>query len=63
MVEDANPIGIAAFVLIVGCNRGSEGPRTDSAEGDLYLLQLLGPPLEDEGPPPVGVLGRDGPYN
>ena len=63
MVKAANPIETATFVLIAGCDRESEGPRTNGAEGDPYLLQPLGPPLEDEGPPLVGVPGLDGPYN
>ena len=63
MVEATNPVRTSSFALIAGCNRGSEGPRTDGAEGDPSHLQPLGPPLEDEGPPLVGVLGRDGPYN
>ena len=63
MVEAANPVGTIAFALIARYDRGSKGPRTDGTEGDPYLLQPLGPPLEDEGPPPTGVLGRDGPYN
>ena len=63
MVEATNPVRIIPFALIVGCDRGSKGLGTDGAKGDLYLLQPLGPPLEDEGPPLVGVLGRNGPYN
>ena len=34
---------------------------TDGAEGDPSLLQLLSPPLEDEGPPLVGFLGATDP--
>ena len=49
MVEATNPFGTATFVIIARCDQGSEGLRTDSAEGDPYLLQPLGPPLEDEG--------------
>jgi hypothetical protein len=63
MVEDGNPVETTTFALIAGCDRGSKGPGTDSAEGDPYLLQPLVPPLEDEGPPSVGVLGSEGPYN
>ena len=63
MVEATNPIGTTAFALIAGCNRGSEGPRTNGTEGDPSHLQPLGPPLEDEGPPLVGVPGCDRPYN
>ena len=63
MVEDANRVRTIAFALIARCDRGSEGLGTDGAEGDPYLLQVSGPPLEDEGPPLVGVLGRDGSYN
>jgi len=63
VVEAANPVGTIAFALIAGCDRGSEGLGTDGAKGDPYLLQSSGPPLEDEGPPLVGVQGRDGPYN
>ena len=63
MVEATNPVRTSSFALIAGCNQGSEGLRTDGDEGDLYLLQPSGPPLEDEGPPLVGVPGHDGPYN
>ena len=63
MVKATNPVGTATFTLIAGCDRGSEGLGTDGAKGDPYLLQSSGPPLEDEGPPLVGVLGHDGPYN
>ena len=63
MVEATNPIRIATFALIAGCDRGSKGPGIDGAEGDLYLLQPSGPLLEDEGPPPVGVPGNNGLYN
>jgi len=63
MVDATNPVGIIPFALIVGCDRGSKGLGTDGAEGDPYLLQPLGTPLEDEGPPPVGVLGHEGCYN
>ena len=63
MVEATNPFGTATFVIIARCDQGSEGLGTDDTEGDLYVLQPLGPPLEDEGPPPMGVLGCDGPYN
>ena len=63
MVEDANPVETTTFVLIARCDRGSKGLRIDDAEGDPYLLQSSGPPLEDEGPPLVGVLGHNRPYN
>ena len=63
MVMVANPIGTATFALIAGCDRGSKGSGTDGAKGDSYLLQPSGRALEDEGPPPVGVPGHDGPYN
>ena len=49
--------------FIARCDRGSKGLGTNNAEGDPYLLQPLGPPLKDERPPLVGVLGRNGPYN
>ena len=49
MVKVANPVRTVAFVLIAGCDRGSEGSWTDGAEGDLYLLRPSGPPLEDGG--------------
>ena len=48
---------------LVGCNQGPKGPRTDGNEGDPYLHRPSGPPLEDEAPPPVGVLRPNGPYN
>ena len=63
MVEDANPVGTTTFAHTTGRNRGSEGPVTNSAEGDPYLIHPLSPPFEDEGPPLVGVLGHDEPYN
>ena len=63
MVEATNPIGTTAFPLIARCGRGSEGQGTNGAEGDPYLLQPSGPPLEDEGPPLVGVPRHDGTYN
>ena len=63
MVDATNPFRTTTFALIDGCNRGSKGPGTDGTEGDPYLLQPLGPPLEDEGPPLVGVPRCVGPYN
>ena len=63
MGEDANPVGTTAFVLIAWCDRETEGPRTDGAKGDPYLLQPSGTPLENEGPPLVGVPGHEGHYN
>ena len=63
MIKATNPIRTAAFVLIARYDRGSKAPRTNDAEGDPYLLQPSGPPLEDEGPPLVGVPRHDGPYN
>ena len=61
MVKAANPVGTVAFALIARCDRGSKGLGTDGAEGDPSLLQLLSPPLEDEGPPLVGFLGATDP--
>ena len=61
--DDANLVGTTTFALIAGCDRESKGPGTDGDKGDPYLLQLLGPPLEDEVPPLVGVQGHEGRYN
>ena len=45
----------APCAQLVECNQGPKGLRLDRDEGDPYLHRLLGPPLEDEAPPLVGV--------
>jgi hypothetical protein len=49
--------------LLVGCDQRLEGLGPNEDKGDPYLHQSLGPPHEDEAPPPVGVLRPDKPYN
>jgi len=55
--------GHAGCALLVGCNHGPKGLGPDGDKGDSYLHRPSGPLLEDEAPPPVGVLRLDGPYN
>ena len=55
--------GQTRCALLVGYDHGLEGSGPDRDEGDPYLHRLVGPPLEDEAPPLVGVPRPNGPYN
>ena len=58
------PRGVQApSAQLVGCDQGPKGPGPDRNKGDPYLHRPLGPPLEDEAPPLVGVPRPNGPYN
>jgi hypothetical protein len=55
--------GHVGCALLVGCDHRPKGLGPDEDKGDLYLHRSLGPPLEYEAPPLVGVPRPNGPYN
>ena len=55
--------GHAECALLVGCDQGPKRLGLDGDESDPYLHRPSGPPLEDEAPCLVGVLGPNRPYN